>query len=54
MRIEQVVKDAIALLHWQSREPIGSTTWAEWVGKAIDALDEIESPRGRPMIEGDL
>lgn len=51
--LQQVIKDAIALLAWQAKKPIDAASWSEWVVMAVAALDD-EQRRGRPMIEGDL
>lgn len=38
--LAQVIKDAIEMLRWQARKPVGAESWAQWVIDAMTALDE--------------
>lgn len=52
-QLVQLVRDAIALLRWQAREPLSASTWAEWICMAIEVVDEcVHAPR--EMVAGDL
>lgn len=49
----QSIKDAVALLRWQCKKPLGAETWGEWVVTAMTIVDEV-STRGRTAVQGDL
>lgn len=53
-QLVQLTRDAIALLRWQAREPLGAATWCEWICMAIAVLDECMHSLPREMVEGDL
>jgi hypothetical protein len=39
-RLTRALQDAIEMLRWQSRKPLGSAAWAEWIGEAVEAIDQ--------------
>lgn len=54
-QLVQLVRDAIAMLRWQAREPLAASTWAEWISMAIEIVDRcVNQPVPREMVEGDL
>lgn len=54
-QLVQLVRDAIALLRWQTVKPLGASTWSEWICLAIEVLDVcLNQPQPREMLEGDL
>jgi hypothetical protein len=45
-----VLKDAIAMMRWQAREPLTVAAWAFWIERAIEALDTVQRNNGDTLV----